>query len=268
MLQLANGPASELQQRAAAIVTTIADDRAEAWYLERLMGPKSPYGIPQPGRLSGPKVKEALVKRSRRTSGTECRYSRALVDRGCVEILPELRKMEAATKRYETRFAIERLEIFESPDATPSSSPSRRTWAAAGTSRGRIGAGPGVRLNLQQLARSCGSGTTRPKLKWAPSHDTHRLIYKMPWVLFKLGAPITPRKRARSSRAGRRPLTEPSFPPAYRLCPSVPSQVRPFLSAFSSLDALRPAELFGSSLGRRFPGRFPSAAFHVASSGP
>jgi len=206
ILQRANGEFSTLQQRATAIVVTIADDRAEAWYLEKLNGPRLPYGLPPPGRLSGLKVKEALVKRFKESERDRLQLLEALVDRGCVEILPELRKMEAATKRYETRFAIERLGIFESPDrdakllAFATSLVRSGDFLSADWGLDQI-----LRLNLKHLAPDLRKWYDQAKLKWAPSHDPHRLIYKMPWVLSKLGAPITPEEEELLKRSGRRP---------------------------------------------------------------
>lgn len=62
-----------------------------------------------------------------------------------------------------------------------------------------------VRLDLKQLAPDLRKWYDAAKVKWAPSHDPDRLIYKMPWVLFKLGAPVTPEEKELIRKGGRGP---------------------------------------------------------------
>ena len=206
ILRLAKGPQSMMQMRAAAIVTTIADDRAEAWYLERLKERDGSLFVGMPGRLSSARVREALLKCFREGRSLSDRMSalRALADLGCVEIIPELKQLKENS--MEIRAALEKLEIFAAPDRDAKLLAWAKSMARSGDfSYTDWGLDQILRLDLKHLAPEIRAWYDVAKLKWVPSPDPHRLKFKVPWVLFKLGAPITPDEEALLKQGGRRP---------------------------------------------------------------
>jgi len=198
------GLAREGRHTARRIVTTIADERAEAWFLDEMKGPNAHHIVTMSGRLTGPKVQEALLKFFRGSDRPPISVARALVDAGCVEVLPELRTIKG--NPIEIRFEIEKLEILAAADRDAKLLAAVKSMRMSGEfSWFQWGLDQILRLDLKHLAPDLRKWYDAANLKWAPSHDPHRLIYKMPWVLSKLGAPITPEEEELLKRGGRRP---------------------------------------------------------------
>ncbi|HEU4339868.1 MAG TPA: hypothetical protein VFS19_07345 [Planctomycetota bacterium] len=197
---------ASLHPLAAAIVTTIADDKAEAWYLEALKGRNALNTLMSPGRLSSDNVKAALLKWFREGGRLSERMAalRALADLGCVEILPELETLKE--NPMEIREAKWRLEIFASPKRdelllTYAKSMARST----NFSYSEWGLAQIVRLNLKHLAPELRAWYDVAQMKWV---SWTPMRGKVLHALVKFGAPISPAEEEILKKSGR------SIPPA------------------------------------------------------
>jgi hypothetical protein len=203
MLRLAQGP--PFNPTAALIVTTIADDRAEAWFLEEMKRPEARGIAGLSGRLTSPKVKEALILYFR-TGDKHGRFEtlRALADMGCVELLPELKAEK--TNPPGLRLAIQLLEFLAAPDrdakllAIAKSGVRNTDFSYAYWARDQI-----VRLNLKEMGPELRKWFDEVKAKWAPSHRPDQARVEMILALSKLGMAITAEEERILKENGRRP---------------------------------------------------------------
>jgi hypothetical protein len=185
---------------AMQIATTIADERAEAWFLEEIEGPGASHERTEPGRLSGPKVKEALLKYFRANERPPRSLVTALVDMGCVEILPELKFPKGNPHE------VEKLTLLAAPDRDAKLLTAVKSLRMSGEfSWYSWGLDQILRHDFKHLAPELRTWFDAVKVKWTPSHNPNHASVKVPWVLFKLGAPISPEERELLMKSGRIP---------------------------------------------------------------
>lgn len=203
ILELARAP--NRRPLAIRIVTTIADDRAEAWFLEEMKDRHASHIAHHSGRLAGPKVRERLLKFFREASSHERFYVlRALADLGCVELLPELKAEK--TNPTDLRLSIEKLEILASSDRDRKLLELAKSFRMGGDfsyygwARDQI-----VQLNLKHLAPELRTWFDKAKERWVNPSDPTGARAQVIHALYKLGAPITPDEEALLKKCGRLP---------------------------------------------------------------
>lgn len=189
---------------AAAIVTTIADDKAEAWFLDEARGRGAQWIVSNPGRLYGAKVTEALLNAFRATDRPWESLVKALVDRGCTEILADLPNIKGNTGYL--IIEREKLEILTEPDRQKKLLATVKSLRMSGDFSWYLWAlDQMVRLDLKGLAPDLRAWYDSIREKCPPSPNPFLLVNKMPWVLWKLGAPITKDEEELIKRYGRKP---------------------------------------------------------------
>lgn len=182
---------------ARAILVTIADDKAEEWYLQQL-GSRHPHVYP--GRLSTDKVKEALLRIFREGKRQHERMAamRALADLGCVEILPEVKALKV--NPMEIREALWRLEIFAATDRDARLIAMTKSMMRSGEfSSTEWGLSQLVRLNLKHLAPELRAWYDEAEKKWVSWTPYRGRVLS---ALVNFGAPISDAEREILRKSG------------------------------------------------------------------